>query len=58
MQVANYLLHSLHNVINILVSTLRQLESRAHGDELAEEYSEPCQTWKIVLFAKIVVCKS
>ena len=33
---------------------LRQLESRPHGGELAEEYSEPCQMWRMVLLAKTV----
>ena len=33
---------------------LTQLESLSHLDKKAEEYSEPCQVWKIVLFAKTV----
>ena len=48
---STYVLYSLYNFINILASMLRQLESRSHSDELAEEYSEPSQIRKLVLFA-------
>ena len=34
----------ISNVINNLVPKLRQLELRSLGVEMAEEYSEPCQT--------------
>ena len=40
--------------MNILASMLRQLESQSPWDELAEEYVESCQIWKMVLFAEIV----
>ena len=30
---------------------LRQPESQSHGDKRTLEYSEPCQIWKMVLFA-------
>ena len=40
--------------MNILASMLRQLESRSPRDELAEEYVESCQIWKMVLVAEII----
>ena len=51
---STYLSYSLYNAMNILASMLRQLESRSPRDELAEEYVESCQIWKMVLFAEIV----
>ena len=33
---------------------LRQLELRSLSDEIIGVYSEPCQIWKMVLFAETV----
>ena len=51
---STYLSYSLYNAMNILASMLRQLESRSPKDELAEEYVESYQIWKMVLFTEIV----
>ena len=48
------LLYSPKPVTKNLASTVRQLELRYFGVEIAEAYSEPCQISKIGLFAKII----